>query len=113
VFSCKKWRSSKKINNIIRIYTHSVYIWVGELKMKCMLCNGSLKKDNVKLDFWVDNELIIVEDIPADVCDQCGEKYVSAEVSKEIDNMLKNSSNAKKKIEVSVLKWGQTTPASS
>ena len=80
--------------------------------MKCTLCNGDLKKDNIKLDLWVDDELVIVEDIPADVCDQCNEKYVSAEVSKEIDKLLKNRSNAKKKIEVLVLKWGESTPAS-
>ena len=79
--------------------------------MKCILCNGNLNQKNVKLDLWVDEELVIVEDIPADVCDQCGEKYVSAEVSKEIDKLLKNRVNAHKKIEVTVLKWGETTPA--
>ncbi|MCK5562009.1 MAG: type II toxin-antitoxin system MqsA family antitoxin [Thermoplasmata archaeon] len=79
--------------------------------MKCTLCNGNLKKENVKLDLWVDEELVIVEDIPADVCDQCGEKFVSAEVSKEIDKLLKNRANANKKIEVSVLKWGESTLA--
>ena len=81
--------------------------------MTCTICNGNLKKDNVKLDLWVDDELVIIEDIPAEVCDQCGEKYVSAKVSKDIDKLLEKRSKAKKKIEVSVLKWVESTPASS
>ncbi len=81
--------------------------------MNCTICNGNLRKDIVKLDLWVDNELVIIEDIPAEVCNQCGEKYVSAKVSKDIDKLLEKRSNAKKKIEAYVLKWEETTPAFS
>lgn len=79
--------------------------------MKCAICNGNLENSRVKIELWVESELVIVEDIPADVCTQCGEKYVSAKVSKEIDNLLGQRSKAKKKIQVPVLSLGESAPA--
>lgn len=78
--------------------------------MKCAICNGNLEKSRVKLELWVESELVIVEDTPADVCSHCGEKYVSAKVSKEIDNLLEQRSKAKKKIQVPVLSLAESVP---
>ena len=80
--------------------------------MKCAICNGNLKKKLVKLELWVESELVIVEDIPSDICNQCGEKYISAEVSKKIDKLLGQRSKAKKKLEVPVLTLGDSALAS-
>ncbi|HHT9145572.1 MAG TPA: YgiT-type zinc finger protein [Candidatus Wunengus sp. YC61] len=34
------------------------------------------------MGFWIRGELIVVEDVPAGVCPQCGEKVVNANVGR-------------------------------
>ena len=43
------------------------------------ICNTHMQEKHIKQDFWIRGELIIVEDIPAGVCPQCGEKVVKAD----------------------------------
>ncbi|MDP2753038.1 MAG: type II toxin-antitoxin system MqsA family antitoxin [Nitrospirota bacterium] len=55
----------------------------------CDLCGGELVHKKVNLELHIQKELVICEDLPADVCKQCGEKYFDAEVSKKIDKFIK------------------------
>lgn len=55
----------------------------------CDLCGGELVHKKVNLELHIQKELLICEDLPADVCKQCGEKYFDAEVSKKIDKFIK------------------------
>ena len=82
-------------------------------EMICSICKGVLGRERVKLDFWVGDELVIIEDIPADVCNQCGEKYVSADVSRELDQLLKQRTETDKRIEVAVLSFSQSATSTS
>jgi YgiT-type zinc finger domain-containing protein len=53
---------------------------------KCYFCRkGILEKKKVVVDFRWGNQLTVIEDVPAKVCNECGEKYYSAEVSREIE----------------------------
>lgn len=60
-----------------------------EEKDLCDLCGGELTHKMVSLELHIKKELVICENLPADVCKQCGEKYFSAEVSEKIDGFLK------------------------
>ncbi|WP_456473683.1 type II toxin-antitoxin system MqsA family antitoxin [Candidatus Pyrohabitans sp.] len=70
--------------------------------MTCAICGGRLKEDRVKVELWVKDELIVIEDVPARVCEACGEKYFSAEVSKTIDYLISARPKAKKRLDVPV-----------
>ena len=53
---------------------------------RCSICRGGpLKPGTTRLHLWRDDQLIVIQDIPADVCEQCKEGYISAEVSKKLD----------------------------
>ena len=41
---------------------------------ECHTCGNRMEGRRVKQDFWVKGKLIVVEDVPAGVCPQCGEK---------------------------------------
>jgi len=41
------------------------------------------------LEIWRGEELIVIKDVPADVCRQCNEAYLSAEVSERLDDFLR------------------------
>lgn len=49
----------------------------------CDLCGGELASDTTSLEIWRNENLIVLRDVPADVCQQCGEAYFSPEVKDE------------------------------
>ena len=54
----------------------------------CPLCKGKVTEKKIKLDLWVEGKLIVIEDVPADVCNLCGEEAVSPDISKKIDRLI-------------------------
>lgn len=54
----------------------------------CDLCGGVLKSDSTTLEIWRGEELVVIKDVPADVCQNCGEAYLAAQVSARLDDFL-------------------------
>lgn len=69
---------------------------------KCEICNTSMEEKYIKQDFWIRGELIVVEDVPAGVCPQCGEKVVKADVGRWITRLLENTERIAKAPKISV-----------
>jgi len=55
---------------------------------QCSLCKGSLGKGKTDFTTKVDQRIISILDVPAYVCDNCGEAYFTPESSKLIDKAL-------------------------
>ncbi|MCI0398765.1 MAG: type II toxin-antitoxin system MqsA family antitoxin [Chloroflexi bacterium] len=55
---------------------------------RCDICGGELAPGKTTLEIWRGEELIVVKDVPADVCQQCGEAYLSPQVSERLDDFL-------------------------
>ena len=55
----------------------------------CCFCDGNLKKGTTDLVIKIDDEIISIKDIPALICGNCGEKYFSPEISRKIDEVMK------------------------
>lgn len=73
---------------------------------KCFFCGGELKRKKVDITRYKGKELIILNDVPALVCTQCGEKYFEAKTSKKIDQKIEQALKRKssiKKIDVPVV----------
>lgn len=67
---------------------------------KCYFCKtGELKKKKVDIIRYWGNELIALNEVPALVCQQCGEKYFDAKVSKKIDERIQGALKRKASIE--------------
>ena len=56
----------------------------------CHYCGGEIGEQEIKVDFWWEGKLFLIEDVPAGVCKQCGEKYFTAKVSKGMDEAVKS-----------------------
>ena len=69
---------------------------------ECEMCNTTMQEILVKQDFWIRGELVIVEDVPAGVCPQCGEKVVNAEVGRWIMELIGNAKKIAKAPRISV-----------
>lgn len=76
---------------------------------KCYFCKGKTKIKNIDVDFRWGDKLIVVKNVPVEVCSQCGERYYSAEVSRKLDNLVKKQELSKIRpqqvIEVPVFNW--------
>lgn len=75
------------------------------MKENCQFCGGNLENRKTNVDLRVNNELIIFEDVPGKVCDQCGEKYFSAEVYAKIERIVKKKEGVKKEVNVPVIRF--------
>lgn len=71
--------------------------------MICEFCEGETVKKKVKKQHWLKGDLYIVENVEAEVCSECGERYFHAQILDEIDHLLKGKHVVKKKIEVEVV----------
>jgi len=71
--------------------------------MICEFCGGKTVKRNVKRQHWLHGRLYIVENVEAEVCPICGERYFNAKVLDEIDRFLEKKHKVKNRIEVEVV----------
>lgn len=58
---------------------------------ECEICNTPLQERNIQQSFWIKDKLIVIDNVPAGICPQCGEKVVSAEAGEHIAELLKDS----------------------
>lgn len=57
--------------------------------MKCLFCNGNMKKSNTSYTVNRKGYHLYLEKIPAYQCTQCGEIYFDEKEAKAIQNILK------------------------
>lgn len=51
----------------------------------CRYCGGEVEERIERLDYRYHGQLFLVENVPVGVCKQCGEKYLKAEVAKQVE----------------------------
>jgi len=55
-----------------------------------------MESKRIKQDIWVKKKLIVVEDVPAGVCPQCGEKVVNADVGRRLASVVEGAKRLRK-----------------
>lgn len=74
----------------------------------CSYCGGSVtERETQKVCFWGDNLIALIDNVPAGVCKQCGEKYYKAQTLKIIDKILKERKEFETKIQVPFADFAQ------
>lgn len=58
--------------------------------MICEFCGGETIRKKVRKTHWFQRKLYIVDDVEAEVCQECGERYYHATTLDAIDRMLKS-----------------------
>ncbi|MBB5337559.1 type II toxin-antitoxin system MqsA family antitoxin [Pectinatus brassicae] len=68
--------------------------------MNCLMCKGEL--ENQKTTYMVDlgNCIVIVKNVPSQVCSQCGEISYSNDVAKELEKIVNTLRSALTEIAV-------------
>ena len=73
------------------------------MQEKCQFCCGVVNKKTVSLDLWKKEKLYVFKNVPAKVCEQCGEKYFSSKIYGIIDKLLKEKSKPDETMVVPVI----------
>jgi len=71
--------------------------------MNCEFCGGKTKKKKVKRQHWLHGRLYILENVEAEVCSECGERYFNAKILDGIDSLLESTHKIKERLEVEVV----------
>ena len=72
--------------------------------MKCTLCkNGETSPGKVTVTLNRENSTLVIKEVPAEVCNNCGDYFLSSEISKAVLSLAEEA--VKKGIEVEILKF--------
>jgi YgiT-type zinc finger domain-containing protein len=72
--------------------------------MKCTLCkNGETSPGKVTVTLNRESSTIVIKEVPAEVCNNCGDYFLSSETSKAVLCLAEEA--VKKGIEVEILKF--------
>ncbi len=74
--------------------------------MICYLCQGEMKKMNVTINRYKNGYYYIIEDVPAMLCEICGEKWFSIKTVADMDIIMeKPLQSGEKYVTVPVRKY--------
>lgn len=76
---------------------------------KCYFCKADVVQQLVTIDYRWGDTLVIIKDVPAAVCQQCGEKYLSSSVYKELERLAKSKNHIMDKMTVDVLVFEESS----
>lgn len=72
--------------------------------MICEYCGGKTEKRKIKKQHWLKGKLYLLENVEAEICIDCGERYFHAKVLDTIDNMLQKEHKVEQCFQVEVVK---------
>ena len=76
--------------------------------MKCVFCGGETKEMLTTFTYEEENRFFLVEHVPSEVCERCGEKTYSPGVADELLEFAKNKFRPVKKLEVPVFDFAES-----
>lgn len=71
--------------------------------MKCEICGSITVRKLVKKQHWFQGKLYIIENVEAEVCPECGERYFHAVTLDKLDRMIAQDHPVKELLSVEVL----------
>ncbi len=61
----------------------------------CSICHSKVRAQKITYTQWYENHLIAVENVPAEVCSNCGEEYFSPDVADKVQKAIKLKKSVK------------------
>lgn len=78
---------------------------------KCYFCRGKVLLQHISIDYRWGETLVVIKNVPAGVCQQCGEKYLASDVYKELEQLAKSKSHLMGKMSVDILVYETSSAA--
>jgi len=56
--------------------------------MQCPVCGGTLKEENIRENIWVDDKLLVIDNLTSKVCMICNESIIDYNTMKKIEKIV-------------------------
>ena len=57
----------------------------------CPLCGGPLEAGMATIPFLLGNNVVVIRDVPADICAQCHEPFMTTEAASIVSHLLEQA----------------------
>ena len=74
--------------------------------MKCLVCYHDMVERKITLDLRIGEDLVVIEEVPATVCENCGERVFTPEVTRQVQAVAQERKERTKTILVPVFSLG-------
>lgn len=75
---------------------------------RCDFCEiGILESKRVREVYRKNSDMVIIDDVPAFVCNHCGERYYLSEVSKKMREIAENQERIRNRISVPLAEYDE------
>ncbi|MBA5869141.1 MAG: YgiT-type zinc finger protein [Nitrospira sp. CR2.1] len=71
----------------------------------CYFCKGTVLSQPTTVDFWWGDDLKIIEQVPAGVCQQCGEKYFDGHVYQAMERLVQEPGAPIRRLSIDVMRY--------
>ena len=78
---------------------------LGGKIMNCVLCKADLTKGRVNHIVDLGERIIIIKNVPANICEQCGEYYLDTKTALQLESMVDEIK--KNKAEVFIVNYNE------
>jgi YgiT-type zinc finger domain-containing protein len=69
-------------------------------KKICPLCGGKLNEGLANLPFIEESRVLVVKEVPAEICEECGEAYLTGKVVDKIQAIFEHQKEVKAEVSV-------------
>ncbi len=73
---------------------------------KCPLCQGSIADGSTTFTVDLGEGIVVVRDIPAQVCSQCGEEWLDDTTAMKLETIVESA--RQKHVTVEVARWSES-----
>ncbi|RJQ41746.1 MAG: type II toxin-antitoxin system MqsA family antitoxin [Nitrospiraceae bacterium] len=55
---------------------------------RCPLCGGEMHDGMTTIPFLISEKVVVIKDVPAEICSDCGEAYMKSSVVDKVESVL-------------------------
>lgn len=68
--------------------------------MICPVCKGEFTRGTTNFPVELESGFLIIKNVPADVCGQCGEVFIPDDIAEALEKMVEAARKSKAEIEI-------------
>ena len=61
------------------------------LEERCAACGGALQASTERLEEWHGDTLYVFENVPVQICAQCGETFIEGVIAEKMDKLIEKT----------------------
>lgn len=68
--------------------------------MQCVICRGGVKSGKINFPIDLGTIFVLVKNVPANICEQCGEYFLNDDVAEGIEKIAEHARSSNVEFEI-------------